>query len=66
MPKYSQGDIVMIADEDEENVGGTPATLVEIFGHEALVCVNGKDNNRKTIPLSRLEPFYRSSMEFAH
>lgn len=66
MPIYSHGDIVMIASEDEENVGGTAAILSEIFGNEALVLVQGKDDQKMTVPLNRLEPFYRTDMKLAH
>jgi len=66
VPQYSHGDIVMIADENEEIDTGTPAVLSEIFGSEALVLINGKEDQRKTVPLCLVEPFYRSDMKLAH
>lgn len=66
MPQYSYDDIVMIADENEDNLGGTPAILKEIFGSEALVKMEGQDDRVMTVPLERVEPFYRTPMEFAH
>lgn len=66
MPQYMCDEIVLIADEDEAILEGTPAILKEIFDGEALVLINGKENQMQTVPLDRVEPFYRSEMKFAH
>lgn len=66
MPHYQQDDIVLVLDRDEENEGGTPAVLCEIFGGEALVKMNGKDSDRRTVDLRLVQPFYRTPMQFAH
>lgn len=66
MPLYSEGDIVLIADPDEEVTEGTPGILESIFANEALVRIEGRSDKSVTVPLQRLEPFYRTSMKLAH